>query len=348
MGIGSVALKVLKLIPKYAFSDGASKIGKARRATVASDTKSIWGKGNEFALKNAKKKIGVGWEALKNEASKTMNSNKSIWSSIKSFGKSLISKPKQGIRVAEKLAQRAGKTAGFWAKAGGALKGLGKVFKKLPVIGTIIAIGCEIPDIYDAFSRGGAWEGTKQVLKSTAKIAGFAAGTALGAVVGGPVGALVGGLAGDMLVNWIVGGSYSENNPKTEDGEQETDETEKTQTEGDAQDSEVSSDDSSPSGTSVGTTTDTTATTTAIPSVPYPTTTGMTNPFGAGLSVPNPVSIGFGAGAGLGNPFGTGFGMGNPFGMGYDSTQALVNSLLQPGENIFLKYPMGYVFQYTP
>lgn len=345
MGIGSIALKALKLIPRYAFSNGSSVISKARKATVAPGTTSVFGKGNEFALKNSGKKISAGWDALKKDALKTMNSPKGVWASLKSFGKSLISKPKAGIRLAEKVAAKAGKTASFWAKAGGALKGLGKALKKLPIVGTIIMVGCEIPDIYDAFSRGGAWEGTKQVLKSAVKIAGFAAGTALGTVIGGPIGGLIGGIAGDMLVGWITGGSYSENHPKPEDAEgtEQAQVTEETESQGEAEETGSSSSSSSSSSSdtsssdSSSTSSGATSTTTT-----YPTTTGMTNPFGAGLSVPNPAMIG------MNNPFGMGLGMSNPYmgAMGYDPTQALVNSLLQPGENIFLKYPMGYQFQY--
>ena len=346
MGIGSIALKALKLIPKYAFSDGASKIGKARRATVASNSKSIFGKGNEFALKNFKKKAETGWNYLKKDALKTMNSSKGVWASICSFGKSLISKPKAGIRLAKIAAAKAGKTASLWAKAGGALKGVGAALKKLPIVGTLLVVGFEAYESYGAFSRGGAWEGTKQVLKSAAKIAGFAVGTALGAVVGGPVGALVGGLAGDMLVGWITGGSYSENHPEPEDEEAEaSSKTEEISSQGDQAETESTSESlSTPTASSDSSTSASTETTGVTPSVatPYPTLTGMTNPFGAGLSVPNPAMIG------MNNPFGMGLGMSNPYmgAMGYDPTQALVNSLLQPGENIFLKYPMGYQFQY--
>ena len=68
---------------------------------------------------------------------------------------------------------------------------------------------------------------------------------------------------------------------------------------------------------------------------PYPTYTGMTNPFGAGLNVPNSAMIG------LNNPFN--FGMGT--GMYYPGL-SMISPLLQPGENIFEKYPLGFKFQY--
>ena len=62
----------------------------------------------------------------------------------------------------------------------------------------------------------------------------------------------------------------------------------------------------------------------------------MTNPFGTGFGMTNPMMN-----------MGMGMGMNNPFGM-YNPAAALANSLLQPGENIFQKYPMGFQFQYMP
>lgn len=341
MGIGSLAWKALKLIPRYAFSDGASVISKARKATVAKGNKFLFCKDNEFALKNASTKISAGWKALKKDAAKTMNSNKSVWASLRSFGKSLISKPKAGIRAVTSAAAKAGKTAGFWAKAGGALKGLWKACNKLPIIGTLFVIGGEIPDIYTAFSKGGAWEGTKQVLKSSAKVVGFAAGTALGAVVGGPVGALAGGLAADMLVNYLTGGSYSENHPEeTEETEQQGD----SQSEADTDTSSSSSSDaaSGSSNSSAGASSTGSAATgsdTATTTAQQPTTT-VTTPF------PTPWSM---SGFAMGTGMGMGMGIFNPFGMGmgmYNPASAVASTLLQPGENIFEKYPMGYKFQY--
>ncbi|MBO6256780.1 hypothetical protein J6N69_01920 [bacterium] len=343
MGIGSLAWKALKLIPRYAFSDGASVISKARKATVAKGNKFLFCKDNEFALKNASTKISAGWKALKKDAAKTMNSNKSVWASLRSFGKSLISKPKAGIRAVTSAAAKAGKTAGFWAKTGGALKGLWKACNKLPIIGTLFVIGGEIPDIYTAFSKGGAWEGTKQVLKSSAKVVGFAAGTALGAVVGGPVGALAGGLAADMLVNYLTGGSYSENHPEeTEETEQQGDSQSEADTDtSSSSSSDAASDSSNSSAGASSTGSAATGSDTATTTAQQPTTT-VTTPF------PTPWSMsGFAMGTGMG--MGMGMGMFNPFGMGmgmYNPASAVASTLLQPGENIFEKYPMGYKFQY--
>ena len=342
MGIGSIALKTLRLIPRYAFSDGASVISKARKATVAKGNKFLFCKDNEFALKNAGTKISAGWNALKKDAVKTMNSKKSVWASLCSFGKSLISKPKAGIRAVTAAAAKAGKTAGFLAKTGGALKGLWKACSKLPIIGTLFVIGGEIPDIYDAFSRGGAWEGVKQTLKSSAKVVGFAAGTALGAVVGGPVGALVGGLAGDMLVNYLTGGSYAENHPEETTEEQSQVQSQSTEGSKSSEQSQTSQETSSSASSSdTSSSTSPIASSTGVSSAPsYPTSTGMTNPFGIGLNIPNPVMIG------MTNPFVMpGFAMGTGMGM-YNPGFPMMNQILQPGENIFEKYPMGFKFQY--
>lgn len=365
MGIGSIALKALKLIPRYAFSDGASKISKARRAIVDSNAKSIFGKGNEFALKNFKKKAEVGWDYLKKDATKTMNSKKSVWASIKSFGKSLCEKPKQAVRVAEKLAARAGKSIGIFGKAGWALKGLGKALKKLPIVGTVLATGYEIYETYGAFKNGGFWEGIKQVGKSALKIGAFAAGTALGAAVGGPVGALIGGIAADMLVGALLGGSYSENHPEPEEQKESTNtESEVAEKQGKSEPETSSSttpsvDNSNATNTEDNTelnlTAETNDTTNNGINFTNSAITGSINPFGTGLGFTNPFGAGiystptFGTGYGMGmNPFGLGFGMPTTFmgGFGFNNPFASYNLGLQQGENIFLQYPMGYKFQY--
>ena len=90
-------------------------------------------------------------------------------------------------------------------------------------------------------------------------------------------------------------------------------------------------------------------------STPYPSS--AVNPYTSGFGEINPSAVGIG----MSNPFGAGLGMNinpylsfgygsNPFGMGlggYTNPYSMLGySLLQPGENIFQKYPIGYQFQY--
>ncbi len=104
----------------------------------------------------------------------------------------------------------AGKSAtGFWAKAASPLKVLGK---RMPLIGNIIMVAMELPNIVRAFSKGGVGTGVKEIGKAAVKIGGFAAGAAVGqALIPIPfVGAMVGGLIGGWLAGKVVGKSFTE------------------------------------------------------------------------------------------------------------------------------------------
>lgn len=203
-----------RTVARYSVGNGAEVISNARKAATPAGTS--WFK-SIFSKKAAK----AGWKALKQDVVKTATSKKSLWKSITSFGKSLITKPQAGWRLAGMKAAAAGKTAGFFTKLGGAFKGLGKACKKLPLIGTLITIGFEIPEIYKAFTHkdGGFWEGMKQIGKSTLKIAAGTALSAIGACFAGPIGGAIGYMAGEWLMGKILGGDFSENHQEASNEE---------------------------------------------------------------------------------------------------------------------------------
>ena len=344
MGIGSIlktGLKYIKTVPRYAFGGGNEVISAARKSKYASGAKF------ETIFKNPLEKAKAGISALHKDVLATA-AKPSFFSKLKSLWKSGVNTAtsagaKLGIMGTIKAGLKGIGSAAVKAVKGayqaGGIKGILKPLKKMPLLGTLLTIGWEIPDIVKAFKDkdSGFTEGCKQILKSGAKIVTGTIFSAVGAALGGPVGGALGYLAGEQLASFIVGGSYSETHPEeaTEKQSQaQSQSTEGSQSSEQSQTSQEASQETSSSSSSSGSSSD--ATGSATSSTPsYPTSTGMTNPFGLGLNVPNPAMIG------LNNPFGFGIGSGM-----YNPVFPMMNQILQPGENIFEKYPLGFRFQY--
>lgn len=101
----------------------------------------------------------------------------------------------------------------------GAFKGLFKgLGKKMPLIGNLLMIAFEAPNIYRAFKDGGVGAGFKELGKSAAKLGAFAAGAALGqALIPIPfVGGLIGGIAGGWIADKLLGKSFTEKKEEAE------------------------------------------------------------------------------------------------------------------------------------
>ena len=307
VGIGA------RTVARYSVGEGAEVISKARKAAVPAGTK--WYK--SIFSKDAAK---AGWDALKKDVTKTATSKKGVWKSIKAFGKSIITKPQAGWRLARMKAAAAGQSAGFFTKLGGAFKGLGKSLQKMPIIGTIITVGCEIPEIYKAFTskEGGAWEGIKQIGKSALKIAAGTALSAVGAAFLGPIGGIAGYMIGEWIAGKFVGGDFSENHLENEQQEEQSQ-----GSESQLQDTQKTS---SRSQTSQA----------QIPSF----NTG----FGDLLQAYNPSNL---TSAGVSNPLNynltTGMNM-NALGL---YTPTIASTGINPAQNIFEQNPLGLKFHYV-
>ncbi len=91
---------------------------------------------------------------------------------------------------------------------------LGVFGKKMPLICNLIYVATESPNIWRAFTspQGGIGTGSKELLKTIVKLAGFSAGAAIGqALIPIPfVGAMVGGIVGGWLADKAVGKSFTE------------------------------------------------------------------------------------------------------------------------------------------
>lgn len=282
---------------------------------------------------------------------------------------------KSGVLTQAKSVLAKGGKVGSLTKLWGGLKGVCKPLTKMPMLGTIITCLFEVPDIVDSFKQNPE-EGWKQVGRSATKVSCALLGSFAASFIPVPGMSIVGFIAGEWLGGLLADGIFGKKPEVETENEQAENESVDANTAEETSSSkpEVSTvTDSTPStqNASEDSTVQTPDQTVTIPNSPINDSVsgiGSGNPFGGGLAM-NP-SVGFGAGfsqpfgpgIGMTNPFGTGFGMNlnpsigfgsglaNPFGIGFGGYQnpyiSSINPFLQPGENIFQKYPMGYQFQY--
>ncbi len=131
--------------------------------------------------------------------------NPNLWKGMK---KSLTTLP-QGMKDAWK-----------GAKGFGKLKAVGGQFmKRMPLIGGIMMVAFELPNIFSAFKDKGLVGGLTEIVKSGSRLVGSMAGFAVGqALIPIPfVGGLIGAIAGDWLVSKITGKSHSEKKAEKEE-----------------------------------------------------------------------------------------------------------------------------------
>jgi hypothetical protein len=183
---GSKALnygkRIAKVAPDALLGETSDVIGGAMRHT----------KGSLFTKGKA------GFHALeKHVARQSVNGN-----FFKRLCKSLGSTPsalKNGYKTASATAKAAGK--GIFGSAMAGVKGAGKaILKKMPVIGAVLTIGLEIPNIVRAFKDGGFKAGMKEVGGAGVELGCMAGGAAIGSAIcpgiGTAIGAVVGGIVG--------------------------------------------------------------------------------------------------------------------------------------------------------
>ncbi|MBP3846931.1 hypothetical protein J6I39_04195 [bacterium] len=372
MGIGSLAWKALKLAPEFILGTSSEVIGKAAKAT----------KGSIFAKAKAGAKAFEKDIAAKHAAQGGFfkrlwhNSTHFVQDIIKDTKSAKYSALRKAVKNKDAIARLAAKnktTEKAVAKAfvnKSTLKGFGKaVMKKMPFIGQILTLGFEIPNIYRATRDEGIATGLKETAWAAGELGGFAAGSAIGSVICPGIGTIIGGLIGCFGVSMLRGGNYTDkkeelmekyqvteeqisnaqkqgytvdnlleemNSQAAESSTKGQDASQGTQDENTSTNTSSSGSSNSSAGAS-STGSAATGSDTATTTAQQPTTT-VTTPFPTPWSMSG-FAMGTGMGMGMFNPFGMGMGMYNP-------ASAVASTLLQPGENIFEKYPMGYKFQY--
>lgn len=202
------AKRVAKMAPDFALGTGGEAFEKSLREAVrgvkGADGKYVGGTG----YKNF-------WTKLKDAFKASEAHNKTLIQSeggfFKAMKKNLLDIP-SSISSAWKLGGETAKAAGksgFW----GSMKGAGKaIYSKMPLIGSVLFVAMEAPNIIKATLDGGIVDGAAEFVKAgtraTASMAGFCIGQALCPIP--IVGGIIGGMVADWAASKIVGKSYSE------------------------------------------------------------------------------------------------------------------------------------------
>lgn len=197
MGISSIlklgfkyGKKVCNLAPELILGTGSETMGKAMRSA----------KGSIFI------KADAGVKALEKHVAVRKAAQGGFF---KRLGKDLISTPKDLFK-STKFAANAAKVAGkssIWGGIKGFFKG---VAKKMPFIGAVLTIACEIPNIVTTAKDQGAGAALLEAGKSAARLGGGALGAAIGSAICPGIGSIVGWIVGEWLTSKVVGKSYTE------------------------------------------------------------------------------------------------------------------------------------------
>ncbi len=199
--IMSGAKRVAKVLPDLVLGNGAETAGKAIRETVK-------GGGSIFqAAKNgvkATEKLSIAANGAKVGFFTRITSNLGRISSLTKAG--VKAGAKKGL-----VGKILGGTKGFF-------KGLGK---NMPLIGALMMIGFEIPNIVKASKEQGIGQGVKELGKAGARLAGGGVGAAIGSAICPGIGTMIGWIAGEWLTSKVVGKTYSEKVAEAEAAQQE-------------------------------------------------------------------------------------------------------------------------------
>ncbi len=190
----------LKTIPSIIFEDGADIFVRGAKDNFKAGIKK--NQSIKKALLDGIKKSGKNLAKEVAEKDKSGNFFKRFWKSIKSTPTDIATATKNGAKVA--------KEAGKSGIIGGA-KGLGKgIWSKMPLVGNLLLIGFELPNIITATKEQGIGQGVAEVAKTTSRLVGGSIGAAIGGMAFGPIGGFIGYGVGEWLTSKIVGKSYSE------------------------------------------------------------------------------------------------------------------------------------------
>ena len=174
--------RAVKTVPSILFEDGADILVRGARDSFKSGIKN-----NLSIRKSILQGLKDGGNKLALDVAKKTHANGSVFSrifkSIKSTPADLVAATKGGASAA--------KAAGKSGILGG-VKGLGKgIWSKMPLVGNLLLIAFELPNIISATKDQGI-------------------GAAIGGMAFGPIGGFIGYGVGEWLTSKVVGKSYSE------------------------------------------------------------------------------------------------------------------------------------------
>lgn len=210
------AKRGVKMAPDFALGTGGEAFTNSLRTAVRGTKDAATGK---YVGGTGYKDF---WTKLKDafKASEAHNNNliQQEGGFFKAMKKNLLDIPssiRNGWTAGGAAAKAAGKS-GLW----GSIKGVAKSFgSKMPLIGSLIFLAFETPNIVKATMNGGIVDGAAEFVKAGARAVGSMAGFCIGqALCPIPiVGGIIGGLVGEWLTSKIVGKSYSEKQAEQEE-----------------------------------------------------------------------------------------------------------------------------------
>lgn len=183
--------RAVKVAPYVIFDKGGDVFVNAVKNAPVKDALKIGGKALESSMKGIK---GGFW--------------KNMWNQFKSIPSVISGSTKAGARAA----RIAGKSS-ILGGMKGFFKGIGK---RMPLIGNLMLIGFELPNIFKATKEEGIGQGVKEVAKAGTRLCGGAIGGAIGSAICPGIGSLIGWVAGEWLTSKIVGKSYTEKKAEEE------------------------------------------------------------------------------------------------------------------------------------
>ena len=194
---GSKALgygrRIVKVTPEFLLGDSSEIIGKAMKTQKGS----VWQKGK------------AGFRALeKYNNAQTGNFFSRLVKNLRNTPKDLA----KGFKVGAKAGAMKGSS-----KLLSGLKGTGKAFvKKMPLIGAVLTVALEAPNIISAFKDGGFKAGMKEIGGAGVELGCMAGGAAIGSAICPGIGTAIGAVVGGFVGMFARGKTHSEKKAEKE------------------------------------------------------------------------------------------------------------------------------------
>ena len=192
-GIARTLWKGAKVAPNIMFSE------KAAKAFVRGANSTTKAKGGSL--------LGALWKGAKEGGKAARASVKgNIFKTMLHDLKTLPAVVKAETAAGKAAAKAAGKS-GLWGGTKGVFKGLGK---RMPLIGNLMLLAFEIPNIVKATKEKGIGAGIAETAKAGIRLTAASIASVAMAGIIPPWGSIAGFMIGDWLASKVVGKSYSE------------------------------------------------------------------------------------------------------------------------------------------
>lgn len=187
--------RIAKVAPDALLGETSDVIGGAMRHT----------KGSLFTRGKA------GFHALEKHVAR-QSKNGSFFTRVLKNLKSTPSAVAGGYKTAATAAKAAGKSS-LWA----GIKGGGKaLLKKMPLIGAVLTVAIEAPNIIGAFKDGGFKAGMKELGGAGVELGCMAGGAAIGSAICPGIGTAIGAIVGSFVGMFARGKTHSEKKAEEE------------------------------------------------------------------------------------------------------------------------------------